>query len=185
MVNHFALVGDGKDAYVLRQRCLELPQYVFYLVSELHDVAAFVHFYRENDALLPVVLYVFVGMWVFALDGCDVSQAYNVAARVRIDDAVGHIVFSVHLRTQVYRARCLSVVYLSAHHRHALCREVGQERGRIDAVVRQFVAVDVHANLFALFAANAQVGQFGDGSQVVFQRVHVFVQLTVAFGLAF
>ena len=179
------MIGDGIDAHVLRQRCFELPQYVFYLVSELHDVAAFVHFYRQNDALLPVVLNVFVGMWVFALNGGDVAQADNVAARVAVHNAVGHVVLGVHLRTQVYGARCLSVVHLSAHHRHALCRKVGQERGRIDAVVRQLVAVDVHANLFSLFAAHAQIGQFGDGSQVIFQRVHVFVQLTIAFGLAF
>ena len=181
-VNNLALIGDGIDAHVLWQRFLELTQDILYLISKLHDVASLVHLYREHEALLPVVFNVFVGLGILALDGGDVAQTDNVATRVAVHDAVSHVVLGVHLRTQVYGTCRLSVINLSAHQCHALCGEVCQECGRVDAVIRQLVTVYIHANFFALLAANTQVGQFGNGAQAIFQRVHILVQLAISFG---
>src|SRR5574344_1453239 len=119
-IDHIALVCDRIHRDITRQSLLKIRQDVLYLFTELNYIITFIHFERQDNTLLTVILHIGVGIRIFPFYRSDIPQTYDITIRIGIHNLLCDIILCAERRFQMKRAHAVLIIYRTAHNGKSL-----------------------------------------------------------------
>ncbi|MPM61210.1 hypothetical protein SDC9_108067 [bioreactor metagenome] len=181
MVHYFRLIGNPVDADIIRQVFLKLPEHGIHIFSVSDDIVAFPHFGGKHQAFFPVVGDIVVRLRIFPYHFRYVFQADMIALHVRIDNLLFNVFFGQIGAFYMNRDDHVLVVNFACCCNKTFGNQRLIEVENTDAVSSQFFFFDVNTNLFLLCPVTPQIGYRFDGTELSFQYLQLFFELTIGF----